>query len=147
MKATRWMVSFLLLVAAAPAGAAWLVLRSGKPIETAGPWQVVNNQVSFAQPDGKRVSLMLVVVDPEATRQANVPGAPPPAAQAGASGQRLVISNDTVKGNRVKGPSQTAKRLDDIGPQLSTIADCLTRYPNSAADYTRCSQPSTEPPR
>jgi glutaredoxin len=46
-----------------PAAADWLVRRDGKPLETAGPWQVVAGQVHFRTPAGEALSLQVAEVD------------------------------------------------------------------------------------
>jgi hypothetical protein len=133
-----WLVSFsVIILSATPLSAAWLVLRDGKPIATSGPWQIGGNQLTYNQPDGRKVTVMLFVVDPGATRLANVPGAPSPTANP--QHQRIVISNETVKRSKTAtGTHERTPSAQSISAQLSTISTCLTRFPNSAADYTRC---------
>jgi glutaredoxin len=46
-----------------PAGADWLVRRDGKPLETAGPWQVAADRVQFRTPAGQASSLPVAEVD------------------------------------------------------------------------------------
>jgi hypothetical protein len=139
-----WLISLCVMWSATPASAAWLVLRDGKPIATSGPWQTGDNQLTYNQPDGKRVTVMLVVVDPDATRLANVPGAPSPTANP--QRKRFVISNETVKGSKTApGSHERATNAQDLSALLSTISDCLTRFPNSAADYNRCCAPPANP--
>jgi hypothetical protein len=132
------LLALWIVALAAPASAAWLVLRDGRSIATSGPWQIGNNRVTYLQPDGRRINVMLVVVNPEATRLANVPGAPPPPAQ-DTQHKRIVISNESVKKNKSTGMVHDhTSSPEDIGAVLTTIAECLTRFPNSAADYGRC---------
>jgi hypothetical protein len=56
-------LSLLLLAAAAPAGADWLVTRAGGRVETQGSWQVKGKLVVFKTPNGTLSSLRLADVD------------------------------------------------------------------------------------
>jgi hypothetical protein len=131
-------------VQALPAEAGWLVLRDGTPVETRGAWRIADNRVAYDRPDGRRVSVMIVVVDPEATRLANVPGAPPPAPPGpeAHSRRKLVIDNEAVKKNREGKPAAEKQKLQlaAVTDVLKTIAACAARYPNDAAAYQRCSR-------
>jgi hypothetical protein len=51
------------LLAAAPAGADWLVTRDGGRIESKGPWKVQGRQVLFTQPNGTLASIRTDQVD------------------------------------------------------------------------------------
>lgn len=61
-----------LCVAAAPAGADWLVTRESGNVETRGPWKVQGKRVIFTSTDGTLSSLRLTEVDLDASRQATV---------------------------------------------------------------------------
>jgi hypothetical protein len=138
----------LILVGGTPIEASWLVLRDGKALETTGPWAIGDNRVTYTQPDGKQVKIMLVVVDPDATLVANVPGAPPPNPASGRDPhhKRMVINNDTLKRNRnANGSRESPRNQVDIGQILATIADCVARYPNDEAGYNRCSHRAATP--
>ncbi|HXO21664.1 MAG TPA: hypothetical protein VOA87_17265 [Thermoanaerobaculia bacterium] len=58
----------------------WLVLRGGKKIETAGQWGVKGDLLTIREATGKLRSVLLSIVDFDATLQAN----PRPAKSAGA---------------------------------------------------------------
>ncbi|HEV2845203.1 MAG TPA: FxLYD domain-containing protein, partial [Thermoanaerobaculia bacterium] len=60
----------VLLMAAAPAQADWLVTRDGGRVETKGIWKVKGKLVVFTQADGALSSLRLSEVDLEASRKA-----------------------------------------------------------------------------
>jgi hypothetical protein len=60
----------LLLAAAAPAGADWLVTRAGGRVETQGPWQVKGKLVVFKGANGTLASLRLAEVDLPASENA-----------------------------------------------------------------------------
>ncbi|HEX6898779.1 MAG TPA: FxLYD domain-containing protein [Thermoanaerobaculia bacterium] len=64
-----WLLT-LLIVAAAPARADWLVTRDGGRVETKGPWKVKGKLVVFTQADGALSSLRLSEVDLDASRKA-----------------------------------------------------------------------------
>jgi len=77
----------ILMIAAAPATADWLVTRAGGRVETKGPWQVKGKLVVFTQAaDGALASLRLADVDLDASRkatdEAKAKAAAPPAPQA-----------------------------------------------------------------
>ncbi len=72
----------LALLAAAPAGADWLVTRDGERIETKGEWQVKRALVVFHLPSGELASLKLADVDLEASREATAAAARPASAAA-----------------------------------------------------------------
>jgi hypothetical protein len=60
----------LVLAAAAPAGADWLVTRAGGRIETRGPWQVKGKLVVFTGANGTLGSLRLADLDLAASENA-----------------------------------------------------------------------------
>jgi hypothetical protein len=62
--------SLLLLLAAAPAAADWLVTRAGGRIETQGPWQVKGKLVVFKGANGALASVRLADVDLAASQTA-----------------------------------------------------------------------------
>lgn len=76
----------VLLTAAAPAPADWLVTREGARVETRGTWQQKGKLVVFTLPDGTLSSLRADQVDLDASRQATTEAQkekaipPPPAA-------------------------------------------------------------------
>ena len=142
------LVAVLLASASLPVQAGWLVLRDGTPVETRGAWRIADNRVTYSQPDGRRVSVMIVVVDPDATRLANMPGAPPPAARANppaeAGRKKFVIDNEALKKNRVKKPAEEKQKLQlaAVAEVLKLIADCATRHPQDQQAYQICCQRS-----
>ncbi len=74
--------SVLGALAAAPAGADWIVTRDGDRVETRGEWQVKRQLVVFHLPSGELASLKLADVDLEASREATEAAARPAAAPA-----------------------------------------------------------------
>ena len=76
----------LLLAAATPAAADWLVTRTGERIEIRGPWQLKSKLVVFTRVDGSLASLRVSEVDLKASERATAEAraekdAPPPAAE------------------------------------------------------------------
>lgn len=59
----RTLPLLLLLAAAAPAGADWLVTRAGGRVETQGAWQIKGKLIVFKTPNGTLSSLRLTDVD------------------------------------------------------------------------------------
>lgn len=84
-RAAVW-TALLLAAVALPAGADWLVLRTGERAETKGPWKVKGKLVVFTSPKGTLASLRLADVDlaaseratADAKAQAEKPPEPPP---------------------------------------------------------------------
>jgi hypothetical protein len=62
-------LSALLLAAAVPASADWLVTKSSGRVETHGPWKIKGKLVVFTQADGSLASLRLADVDLNASEQ------------------------------------------------------------------------------
>jgi pyruvate/2-oxoglutarate dehydrogenase complex dihydrolipoamide acyltransferase (E2) component len=60
----------LLLAAATPAAADWLVTRTGERVETRGPWRVKGKLVVFTRMDGTLASLRASELDLEASERA-----------------------------------------------------------------------------
>jgi len=59
-----------------PLSADWLILRGGKRIETKGAWiERANKTIVFTEVDGHHSSVLISLVDAEATRQANLKSA------------------------------------------------------------------------
>ena len=77
--------ALLLSFFALPAGADWLVLRTGERAETRGPWKVKGKLVVFTRANGTLASLRLAEVDLEAsdraTAEAKAQAEKPPEAQ------------------------------------------------------------------
>ncbi len=91
----------MLLAAAPPAAADWLVTTSGAKIETQGPWEVKGRLVVFRQADGTLASLRATKVDLDAsarlTEERSRPIVePPPAPVPEYEGPRLVLTDDDV---------------------------------------------------
>ncbi len=63
------LAAILVLTAAAPAAADWLVTTSGEEIETAGEWEVRGALVVFQTPDGRLNSLRASEVDLDASHE------------------------------------------------------------------------------
>lgn len=71
MSQTRSATALLiLLLAASPGAADWLVTRDGGRVETQGPWQVKGKLVVFTPPNGTLSSLRLTEVDLDASARA-----------------------------------------------------------------------------
>jgi hypothetical protein len=92
----------LLLLAAAPLSADWLVTREGARVETRGPWKVKGKLVVFTGAGGDLASLRLAEVDlpasERATAEAQAPASPPeppPAAEAPKK-PAAVVTNETL---------------------------------------------------
>ncbi|HEY0780857.1 MAG TPA: hypothetical protein VGE98_00265 [Thermoanaerobaculia bacterium] len=101
----------LLLIAVAvslsslPASADWLILRGGKRIETKGPWmERANKTIVFTEVDGHHSSVLISLVDTEATRLANL--------QAAKKGGSKVAKNTAGEGKAAITDDNT-KRVDD----------------------------------
>jgi hypothetical protein len=73
------LVAAALLLAAAPLGADWLVLKDGNRIETHGPWREKGRQIVFTLPNGQLSALRATEVDLAASRAAtaSTPATPP----------------------------------------------------------------------
>jgi hypothetical protein len=74
--AALWAVVSILVCGGCAAD--WLVLRGGKKVETAGQWVVQGNLLTIREAAGRPKTVMLSVVDFDATLRAN-PRAPRPA--------------------------------------------------------------------
>jgi hypothetical protein len=144
VKRSLLLIAVLLAGVSLPAQAGWLVLRDGTPLQTRGAWRIADNRVTYSQPDGRQVSVMIVVIDPDATRLANVPGAPrptPPAGPAGdASRKKFVINDDLLKKNRVKKPVEEKRQVAVaiVTELLRVINDCAARFPEDQRAYEQC---------
>lgn len=73
----------LVLLAATPSEADWLITKAGARVETRGPWRVKGKLVVFTQSDGSLSSLRLADVDLDASGKATADAkvkaeAPPP---------------------------------------------------------------------
>ena len=91
----------LLLAAALPAAADWLVTRDGARIETEGPWEVKGRQVIFTKKHGSLSAIRLSDVDLEASRAAtDAPEGAAGTVNAGAEVERepvLVLTNKDIR--------------------------------------------------
>jgi len=75
----------VLVLAAAPAAADWLVLRDGTKLETKGPWTVRGTMVVFTQPNGTLAMLKASEVDLDQSAVATTQAKTGEPAQAGAT--------------------------------------------------------------
>ncbi len=127
-------LALLALIAAAPAGADWLVTRDGERIETRGEWQVKRQLVVFHLPSGKLASLKLAEVDLEASREATEAAARP-AKEAEAPAKRepvkpaLVLTDADVSHVR---PTLESTPGDETG----AAGDAEASEPDADADQT-----------
>jgi hypothetical protein len=72
MSTRACLVSVLLSILAGSTGSAdWLVLRGGKQIETEGPWALKGNLLSIREPGGRPKTILLSIIDYDATLHAN----------------------------------------------------------------------------
>ncbi|HEY8019975.1 MAG TPA: hypothetical protein VIH93_02680 [Thermoanaerobaculia bacterium] len=72
MSTRACLVSVLLsILAGSTCSADWLVLRGGKQIETEGPWALKGNLLSIREPGGRPKTVLLSIIDYDATLHAN----------------------------------------------------------------------------
>ncbi|HEX9942765.1 MAG TPA: FxLYD domain-containing protein [Thermoanaerobaculia bacterium] len=108
----------LLLIAASPAAADWLVTRAGGRVETRGPWQVKGRLVVFTQTDGALSSLRLADVDLEASRKATAETkaqtVKPPALES--PKKKLAVLTDKDFRKPPAASSSEVKSLEEVQP-------------------------------
>jgi hypothetical protein len=113
-------------IAAAPAGADWLVTRDGGRVEVKGTWKVKGKLVVFTQADGTLSSLRLSEVDLEASRkateeskvQAEKPPAPEPPPK-----KKLAVLTDADFKKATPSPSpQKAENGQPAAPGLVSVS-------------------------
>ncbi|MDX1645396.1 MAG: hypothetical protein R3244_13665 [Thermoanaerobaculia bacterium] len=90
----------LTALAAAPAGADWLVMVDGTRVETDGPWNQRGKVVVFTDTSGQLVSLRLADVDLEASREAT-------------AAAEVAARQPPVPAQPVSPPRQSVMRLTD----------------------------------
>lgn len=110
---------FLLMAAAPPAAADWLVTTSGAQIQTDGSWEVKERLIVFRQADGTLASLRATKVDLDAsarlTEERSRPVVvPPPIPKPEYEGPRLVLTDDDVA-RYVPPPSETDEAVEEDG--------------------------------
>jgi len=132
----------LIMAAAAPAGADWLVTRAGGRVETQGPWQIKGKLVVFKTPNGTLSSLRLADVDLAVSENATAEAKAADAEQAKATTQeapkterkKSVRSLTDADFSRKPGPAAGAAETDgtpkdpkgdlpDAGAQVSGGGD------------------------
>lgn len=92
MRRSHAYMAIILLSAAAPAAADWLVTSTGEKIETRGEWEVRGAQVVFRTLDGRLSALRATEVDLEASRTlTDAPEPTEPKASADSSPHRSVL--------------------------------------------------------
>jgi hypothetical protein len=96
----------LLVAAAAPAAADWLVTRAGERVETRGPWRVQGKLVVFTRMDGTLASVRASELDLEASGRATAEekakkDAPAPKAASSEKKKPVaVVTDETLKKSR-----------------------------------------------
>lgn len=112
----------LLVLAAPPAAADWLVARDGSRVETDGPWEVKGRLVVFNLADGTLSSMRLDQVDLEASREltrraeeaaSRPPAEPAPAAAAEPEKPRRKITTADVGRGTFRPPAEEAGEAED----------------------------------
>ncbi|MFL6194716.1 MAG: FxLYD domain-containing protein [Thermoanaerobaculia bacterium] len=109
----------LVLLAATPSKADWLITKAGARVETRGPWQVKGKLVVFTQNDGSLSSLRLSEVDLEASTKATADAklqaeAPPPPPEP--ARKKLAVLTD--QNFRKKSPAASAQ--PEAGPPTAS---------------------------
>lgn len=113
---------FLLLLAAAPAAADWLVTRTGERVETRGPWQVKGKLVVFTRMDGSLASLRASELDLPASGRATAEArakkdAPPPeAARPEKKKPVAVLTDETLAKSRKPAAAPSAPTGEAAAP-------------------------------
>jgi hypothetical protein len=114
------LVTALVVTAALPAAADWLVTREGAKVETRGKWEVKGRVVVFTRPDGSLASLRLTETDLEASRKLTARGgqveettiASRPE-EATPRKRRVVTDKDVGHSESAAGPAEPAKAKSD----------------------------------
>ena len=115
----------ILLAAASPAAADWLVTRAGGRVETKGPWQVKGKLIVFTGTDGSLASLRLAEVDLDASRKATgeakaraeAPPAPPPPKK-----KLAVLTDDNFRKTAAPAPAKPAEAAAAPAAALGPVA-------------------------
>lgn len=123
----------LLVAAARPAAADWLLMLDGSQLETKGAWEVKGSQVVFKLPNGTLATVRADAVDFEGsariTQEANAPRLPPPPSPPRKAAVRLTDAD--VGHGELPAPAAAGEITAAAAGQTGATAGAATPAPTS----------------